>query len=277
MRPLTTIPLPTLLPTLFLQSILTRDLFMLTLPLHTTNKARQSALAGMAILIAAFSSASVLANDSAASARTKASTSTVAIDIGHFPEPPELAGAKGDSGVYEYVYNKNLATKVGALLEAKNIAVIYTEGKLNDRAIKAKEGGAQLFVSIHHDSVPEYRLEETKVPGNRYRGYSLFVSQKNAQYRGSLACASKIGSELLKVRPRSLYHADDMPGARKAFLDEKYGVHRYDNLIVLKQAKMPAVLVEAGVIVNPEDEQAVTGKVEVVAAAIADGVRACLL
>jgi N-acetylmuramoyl-L-alanine amidase len=194
MRPLTTIPLPTLLPTLFLRSILTRDLFMLTLPLHTTNKARQSALAGMATLIAAFSSASVLANDSAASARTKASTSTVAIDIGHFPEPPELAGAKGDSGVYEYVYNKNLAYKVGALLEAKSITVIYTEGKLNDRPIKAKEGGAQLFVSIHHDSVPEYRLEETKVPGNRYRGYSLFVSQKTRSTAGALLARARSGA-----------------------------------------------------------------------------------
>lgn len=47
---------------------------------------------------------------------------------------------------------------------------------------------------------------------------------------------------------------------------------------MLKTATMPAVLVEAGVIVNPDDEARVArpDTIERMARAIADGVHACL-
>ena len=52
----------------------------------------------------------------------------------------------------------------------------------------------------------------------------------------------------------SLYHADPIPGENKPFADRRNGVHYYDNLIVLKTARTPAVLLEAGVIVNRDEE-----------------------
>jgi N-acetylmuramoyl-L-alanine amidase len=52
----------------------------------------------------------------------------------------------------------------------------------------------------------------------------------------------------------SRYHADPVIGENRPFADETNGVHYYDNLAVSKTAKMPAVLIEAGVIINREDE-----------------------
>ena len=54
-------------------------------------------------------------------------------------------------------------------------------------------------------------------------------------------------------------------------------MHRYDGLAVLKTAAMPAVLVEAGVIVNPDEEARLArpDTIQRVAQAIADGTHAC--
>ena len=76
----------------------------------------------------------------------------------------------------------------------------------------------------------------------------------------------------------SRYHADPVIGESRPFADEANGVHYYENLAVARSAAMASVLVEAGVIVNREEDQrmrdpAVRGRI---AAAIAGGVRECL-
>jgi N-acetylmuramoyl-L-alanine amidase len=43
-------------------------------------------------------------------------------------------------------------------------------------------------------------------------------------------------------------------GENRPFADEANGVHYFDNLAVLKTASTPALLFEAGVIVNREEE-----------------------
>ena len=79
-------------------------------------------------------------------------------------------------------------------------------------------------------------------------------------------------------REPSLYHAEPIAGENRPLLDRRLGVHRFDGLAVLKTATMPAVLVEAGVIVNPDDEARVArpDTIERMARAISDGVHACL-
>ena len=122
-------------------------------------------------------------------------------------------------------------------------------------------GGADLLLSIHHDSVQEKFLAPWMAQGverrfsDRYAGFSLFVSRKNPQLARSLACASSIGAELRRAgfKP-SLYHAEPIRGESKPFADRVNGVHYYDNLVLLRHARGPALLFEAGVIVNRDEE-----------------------
>jgi N-acetylmuramoyl-L-alanine amidase len=76
----------------------------------------------------------------------------------------------------------------------------------------------------------------------------------------------------------SRYHADAVLGESRPFADEENGVHYFDNLAVARTATMPAVLVEAGVIVNrEEDKRMLDPQVRSqIASAIADGIRDCL-
>ena len=114
--------------------------------------------------------------------------------------------------------------------------------------------GAALFVAVHHDSMQArllstwtYEGAEYKY-GDRFEGFSLFVSRENAGWKKGLACASAIGAALIKAgfKP-SLYHADPKVGENRAFADKRNGVHYFDRLAVLRNANMPALLFEAGV------------------------------
>jgi len=135
--------------------------------------------------------------------------------------------------------------------------------------------GADLFLSIHHDAVKPEFLHEAE----RFSGFSLFISRLNPQTEKSLACASAIGAQLRAAGfTPSRYHADPVLGENRPFADEINGVHYYDNLMVARSAAMPAVLVEAGVIVNPAEEARLRDpRLRArMARAIASGVLACL-
>ncbi len=61
---------------------------------------------------------------------------------------------------------------------------------------------------------------------------------------------------------------------RRALLDADAGVYRYDTLFVLKKTQMPAVLLEAGSIVNRDEELALASleRQQVISAAVVDAV-----
>ena len=81
------------------------------------------------------------------------------------------------------------------------------------------------------------------------------MSIKNRFYRQSVAFAKLLGRELatagLQYTPQ---HAEDIPTARQPLIDAELGVYRYDNLVVLKDVRVPAVLFEAGLIINRKEE-----------------------
>jgi N-acetylmuramoyl-L-alanine amidase len=90
---------------------------------------------------------------------------------------------------------------------------------------------------------------------DRFSGFSLFVSRLNGYTEQSLKCASAIGAAMRKAGfIPSRYHADPIVGENRPFADEANGVHYFDNLAVLKTASIPALLFEAGVIVNRDEE-----------------------
>jgi N-acetylmuramoyl-L-alanine amidase len=133
---------------------------------------------------------------------------------------------------------------------------------LFDRVAKANDLSANLFVSIHHDSVPDSLLENWEFEGkeshfsDRFRGHSIFVSYENPHLKKSLLFGRLLGNEL---KDRGLQYARQytqpiMGGRRRELVDPDAGVYRYDQLIVLKATQMPAVLFEAGSIINREEE-----------------------
>lgn len=207
---------------------------------------------------------------------SKSFAADVALDVGHSINKP---GATAISGAKELDLNIALAKTVQTHLAADHISthLIGDDGKmdvLTNRTHAAKDDA--LFLSIHHDSILKSWMPRVQ----DYSGFSVFVSRKNKQTAASLSCASNIGAALIKAgfKP-SRYHALPIEGQNRPFADEANGVHYFDDLIVLKTAKQPAVLLETGVIVNSEDEQLVTsaqGK-QRIAEALKIALQTCML
>jgi N-acetylmuramoyl-L-alanine amidase len=187
----------------------------------------------------------------------------IAIDVGHSLQSPGATSARGKT---EFEFNRDLAKVVWQTISARHVKAfeIGADGNSVDpetRPVDASSGGASFFLSIHHDSAQPQYLEEWTWEGSlqhytdRFSGFSLFVSRKNKQLPASLKCASAIGVALKQsgLKP-SMHHAEKIEGENRAWADQANGVMYQDNLIVLKNAKMPAVLLETGVIVNRDEE-----------------------
>jgi N-acetylmuramoyl-L-alanine amidase len=133
---------------------------------------------------------------------------------------------------------------------------------LFQRVASANNLQADLFFSIHHDSVPDNLKETWQYEGKKYSysdrfsGYAIFVSNDNADRAGSLAFGHSLGQELQKhgLHYTPHYTLPLMGRYRHELIDEEAGVYRYDHLIVLHTAHMPAVLLEAGSIINRQEE-----------------------
>lgn len=188
----------------------------------------------------------------------------LAIDIGHDRHTP---GAVSARGVGEYVLNRRLAFELlhrlyrdgftGAfLIEVRGEAI-----PLERRPARAAARGADLLLSLHHDSVQERYLEPWVHEGHARRltdhaeGFSIFVSSEGLAFGGSLAFAEMLG-EALKARDfaPTPHHAEPIPGEGRALIDAELGVYDYPELVVLRLSAMPAVLFEAGVIANRGEE-----------------------
>ncbi len=129
------------------------------------------------------------------------------------------------------------------------------------RADDANSWPADLFLSVHHDSVqPQYFktwLFGAKVRpySDEFRGYSVFVSKKNGVPEQSWRFADAVANRLMQIGMSfTTHHAEPIEGEGRAWLDPSRGIYQFDELSVLRRTKMPAVLLEAGVIVNREEE-----------------------
>jgi N-acetylmuramoyl-L-alanine amidase len=190
----------------------------------------------------------------------------VVIDVGHTSQAP---GAISARGVPEFVFNLNLAKRIEQQLLAagfRRSVLLITEGRsfkaLVERVKRANALGADLFLSIHHDSVPDRFLEKWEYEGHqhgfsdRFHGHSIFISYDNRDRAGSLLFARLLGSQLRKRGLQYTPHYTEryMGHRQRLLVDAQEGVYRYDQLIVLQDTDMPAVLLEAGSIINREEE-----------------------
>ena len=208
------------------------------------------------------------------------------LDVGHSADAPGAISARGKS---EYGFNLRLANRIDrSLLDAgfDKTVLMVTGGNakrtLYLRMAHANRLSADLLLSIHHDSVPDRFYKKWEFNGephiynDRFKGYSIFVSDRNAESRASLAFGSMLGNAL---RARGLQYTPHYTEAfmghnRHKLLDDQAGVYRYDTLFVLRRSRMPAALLEAGSIVNRDEElmMATPERQRLIGAAVVDAV-----
>jgi N-acetylmuramoyl-L-alanine amidase len=190
----------------------------------------------------------------------------IVLDVGH---TAESEGATSARNVPEFDFNLRLAQRIEEKLKAEGFAevrLLVTEGKakpsLFKRVAKANDLNADFFLSIHHDSVPDKLLEDWEFEGkkshfsDRFSGYSVFVSRNNPDFKTSLAFAELLAKEM---KAQGLQYAQQYTQAimgryQHPLLNKETGVYSYDQLVVLRTTRMPAVLLEAGSIINRDEE-----------------------
>lgn len=185
------------------------------------------------------------------------------LDVGHDPESP---GAISARGVPEFRFNLALARRILQQLHRNGFTrarlLVRERRGLAARARALNALDPALVISVHHDSVQPRYLRRGRIGGrlrtfsDRHSGYSIFVSHKNPRREESERFARILGEELIGRDHRfTMHHAEDIPGENRPVIDGRVGVFRYDGLVVLREVRAPAVLFEAAVIVNPQDEQ----------------------
>ena len=190
----------------------------------------------------------------------------IVVDVGH---TAESEGAMSARNVSEYVFNLRLAQRIAEKLKAEGFGetkLLVTEGRarasLVRRVAAASKLEANLFLSIHHDSVPTKFLEAWEFEGkkshfsDRFSGYSVFVSNDNPEFKASLLIAELVAKEMKGqgLKYAEQYSQPIMGKNQHPLLNKETGVYSYDKLIVLKKTRMAAVLLEAGSIINREEE-----------------------
>jgi len=144
----------------------------------------------------------------------------IVIDAGHGGKDPGAVF----SSVYEKSLNLDIAKRLKKLLTAKGYEVIMTRTtdkfvELADRAEIANQKGADLFISIHNNSMPA-----------GYSGVMTLYSTRDINEDFS----SKDLANAVQTRMVKTLGTKDI-GARER-----------DNLVVLNKTTMPAVLIEVG-------------------------------
>jgi N-acetylmuramoyl-L-alanine amidase len=190
----------------------------------------------------------------------------IVLDVGHSEEVP---GAISARNVQEYDFNLRLAKQIEASLVADGFArtfLMVTHGpkyaSLFQRVATANHHAANVFLSIHHDSVPDSYLEKWEYKGtpshysDRFHGHSLFVSRENLHFDASVQFGKLLGRQL---KDHDLHYARQYASVyvgrnHHELVDPEVGLYRYDKLEVLRSTTMPAVLLEAGSIINRDEE-----------------------
>jgi N-acetylmuramoyl-L-alanine amidase len=190
----------------------------------------------------------------------------IVVDVGH---TAESEGAMSARNVSEFVFNLRLARRIEEKLKAAGFSetrLLLTEGKARRSLVKrvdaASNLSANLFLSIHHDSVPDKFLEEWEFEGkkryfsDRFSGHSVFVSRDNPDFKTSLLFAELLAKEMKAegLEYARQYSQPIMGRYQHPLLNKETGVYSYDKLVVLKSTRMPAVLLEAGSIINRDEE-----------------------
>ncbi|MEJ5185935.1 MAG: N-acetylmuramoyl-L-alanine amidase, partial [Candidatus Geothermincolales bacterium] len=151
----------------------------------------------------------------------------VCLDPGHGGSDP---GAIGPTGLLEKDVNLKVALKLKSLLEAEGASVLLTRAddryvSLSERCQIANSWRADIFVSIHHNSVGDPSVNGTETLISPAAGE--FTRQLANSVQAELVAELKLANRGVKER----------------------------SLVVLNNTVMPAILTEASFISNPDEER----------------------
>jgi N-acetylmuramoyl-L-alanine amidase len=225
-------------------------------------------------------------------ARTGARDLIIAVDAGHGGEDP---GAIGMHGTREkdvvLAIAKNLAQQINT--EPGMKAVLTRDGDyfvpLRDRMRSARAQNADLFVSVHADSIRDRHIDGSSVYILSQRGASdeasrWLADQQNASdLIGGVSLDDKgdvLASVLLDLSQSAAMIASETAAERVLRQLNQVGLVRKRQVqqarfMVLKSPDVPSMLVETAYISNPDEEQRLRGAAQQarLAEAIHQGVR----
>ena len=158
----------------------------------------------------------------------------IVLDAGHSPRRQiPYDGAVGPTGYLEYEGTLALAEELKPMLEQAGATVLMTrwgdnQMSLQNRYDYARDRGAELFVSLHYNALPE-----TANPRARSRGFSVYYT-----YPHSLKLAQSVHKAYAKHVPL----ADS-------------GLFENTILFIPRMSEYPSILVESAYLILPEQEQ----------------------
>lgn len=206
----------------------------------------------------------------------KAGKHVIVVDPGHGGADP---GTIGPSGVYEKHITIAMARQIKQTLEATGrYKVVLTRDRdvfirLRDRVNISRKAGAELFISVHADSI-----KNKKISGSSVYTLSEKASDKEAamlaekENKVDLIAGIDLSGEsqevtniLIDLAQResmneSAKFANVLVNELKRTSKVLRNTHRFAGFAVLKAPDVPSVLVELGFLSNPTDERNLRSK-----------------
>jgi N-acetylmuramoyl-L-alanine amidase len=196
---------------------------------------------------------------------------TIAVDAGHGGVDP---GTIGVDGIFEKDVTLAMAKELKRQLEATGRYHVFLTRKsdvsvgLRERVARARAAYADLFISLHADSLKDHSM----------RGATVYTLRENSSDKEAEALAAKenkadiiIGMDLsdeskdvtnilIDLAQRetmnfSTRFANDLIPQMRGKVPLTSNSHRYAGFVVLKAPDVPSVLIELGYLSNRQDER----------------------
>lgn len=181
-------------------------------------------------------------------------------------------GAFSASGIREHVYNDLMLEAIKRVTAGSDS--IYVPSSL-DLLLRERPGlpqrrGVHIYVELHHDT--GFSKDVARKAWSELSGYSVFYSRNSLCANESALLAGAIGKAMREygLKP-SVYYTRGVQAQHKVSVDRRNGVYESD-FFVLKNSRVPAVLVECGNIANPHEESLLDSRRTMTAGAIREGV-----